>query len=264
MSSMGKPVGATKAAAVSRAKAIFDKHFEWDARFNGDVEPMKAAATAKRTATSLNSALKSFGDLLAPEQLVSLRNAAQAMQDLASDLDTATVLAKRHKVEHDAHELRLRNRQADATAMDRWGTDDAAMLAEAHELAFFLDNWRELEVEEWVLSRVPPGLKYAQREDLRAGGRLLDMLHRRREQAAKPTTSVLTATATTAASMLAIRRRAAGGGRRAAEYVASLARACKSPRTYKDLYYVGLDDYDAWRVWRSAVRTSIMPRVQSR
>ena len=57
--------------------------------------------------------------------------------------------------------------------------------------------------------------------------------------------------------MLAIRRRAA-------EYVASLARACKSPRTYKDLYYVGLDDYDAWRVWRSAVRTSIMPRVQSR
>ena len=253
---MSKPVGTSKPAAVSRAKAIFDKHFEWGARFKGDAEPKQAAATAKRTATSLKSALKSFGELLTPEQLASLRNAAQAMQDLAHDLDTATALAKRHKVQHDAHELRLCNEQADATALDRWGTDDAAMLAEANDLAFFLDNWRELEVEEWVLSRVPPGLKYAQREDLRAGGRLLDMLHRHRQQTEMPTTSVLAVNATTAAPILAIRRRAA-------EYVAGLGRACKSPRTYQYLYYVGLDDYEAWRVWRNAVRASIMPRVHS-
>lgn len=253
---MPKAISTSKAAA-SRAKAIFDKHFEWDARFNADAGPKKAAATAKRTATSLNSALKSFGELLLPEQLAALRHAARVMQDLALDLDTATVLAKQHKVQHDANELRLRHEQADVTALKRWGTDDAAMLAEAHELACFLDNWRELEVEEWVLSRVPPGLKYAQREDLRAGGRLLDMLHRRREPAAKPTTSAFTANATAATSVLAIRRRAA-------EYVASLSRACKSPRTYKDMYYVGLDDYEAWRAWRNAVRTSIMPQVHSR
>lgn len=256
MSFISNPTGTSKKTTVSRAKAIFDKHFEWDARFNGDVEPKKAAATAKRTATSLNSALKSYGELLAPKQLESLRDAAQAMLDLAHDLDTATVLARRHKVQHDVHELRLRNEQADATALQRWGTDDAAMLAEANDLAFFLDNWRELEVEEWVLSRVPPGLKYAHHENWQAGGRLLNMLHRDRRQETMPTTSVLAADNSTVAALLAIRRRAA-------EYVASLSRASKSPRTYKDLYYVGLDDYEAWRVWRSAVRTSIMPRVQS-
>ena len=45
VSSVSKPVGTSKVAAISRAKAIFDKHFEWDARLNGELEPRRGVSS---------------------------------------------------------------------------------------------------------------------------------------------------------------------------------------------------------------------------
>jgi hypothetical protein len=48
----------------TRAQAIFDRHYEFHARYGGDEHPKKSAAEAKRVSTSLRKALAQFSPLL--------------------------------------------------------------------------------------------------------------------------------------------------------------------------------------------------------
>lgn len=221
----------------SRAKALFDSHYAWSARRSGADEPKKAAAGAKRLATGLSTAVTDFGGLLEAGDLQALREAAAAMRRLAVDLDGAAKLADKAKRAHEADYERERRERADATAAVRW-TDDDAMLDEARALADFFDAWHARDVPAWLRGRLAPHLTIMALPDLEVGGRLLDMLAR----AGSPPA---------AAALPAIRRRAA-------EYLRGLERASSSERSYKEIHYVGLDDFDAWRTWRRQL-DALMP-----
>ena len=244
--------GPATARAPSRATALFDERYEWSARWDGDIQPKKDAAAAKRTATSLRTAVKTFETLLSSEQLAAMLSAAAAMTELGTDLDQVCRMANKRKTEFAAEEDAKRKGAADSLAAARWADDEAAMFDEAASLANFFDAWQGLGVEAWILSRQRPGLKYANLpNDLPAGGRLLDMLARFKETKRKESPLA------TDAAALAIRRRAA-------EYLKALRTVDSTSRFYKDMYYVGADDYEAWRAWTAGIRAAVVPPMTSK
>jgi len=218
----------------TRAQAIFDRHYEFHARYGGDEHPKKSAAEAKRISTSLRKALSQFSALLEPEQLKALESASNIMAGLGSDLDVVCRLARNHRTATLAKDLSDWESLTDAVAQERWGGNDEAMIAEARDLVAFVDDRNALEVEEWILSR-NPGCKYAHFPDRVSGRRYLG--------------SVLK---TTPIVVLDVRRHAA-------DYVHDLRDAQRRQRRFQDMYYVGLDDFEAWRAWRMAIAASIVP-----
>lgn len=217
----------------TRAQAIFDRYYEFHARYGGDEHPKKSAAEAKRVSTSLRKALSQFSALLEPEQLQALQSAANVMAGLGSDLDVVCRLARSHRIATIAKDLTDWEALTDAVAQERWA-DDEAMIAEARDLVAFVDDRSALDVEEWILSR-NPGCKYAHFPDRVSGRRHLD--------------SVLKANPLV---VLDVRRHAA-------DYVQGLRDAQRRQRRFQDMYYVGLDDFEAWRAWRIAIAASIVP-----
>lgn len=218
----------------TRAQAIFDRHYEFHARYGGDEHPKKSAAEAKRVSTSLRKALAQFSALLEPEQLQALQSASNVMAGLGSDLDVVCKLARSHRTATMAKDLADWEARTDAVAQERWAGDDEAMIAEARDLVAFVDDRGALDVEEWILSR-NPGCKYAHFPDRVSGRTYLG--------------SVLKA------NPLVVR----DVRRYAADYVHGLRDAQRRQRRFQDMYYVGLDDFEAWRAWRMAIAASIVP-----
>lgn len=222
----------------SRAQSLFAEHYAESARYHGDEAPKKAATAARRTATSMATAAASFQSLLTAEQRKALADGAAVLRNLAGDLDDVCKMARKAQMDYaDAERIR-RETAADSTASARW-LDDEGMFLEAHQLAAFIDQHHALEVDRWLLGRPQArGCTLVHMPDLPSpGGRLVDMLHRR-------------------VSTLLIRRRAA-------EYLAALQEAAKRMRHYKDLYYAAADDYEAWRVWREAIRSATVPPMST-
>lgn len=222
----------------SRAQALFDAHYEFHARYHGDENAKKAAAEARRVATSLGKSITQFTALLDPKQLQALQDASTVMRGLAADLDVVCKLANAHKA--DTARKRLQEWQAlcDQVAAERWAGDDAAMLVEARELSDFWDQADALEVDEWIKSR-QPGARYAQFPDRDSG----------EGERAKELSRLLSSKPL---DTLAVRRHAAF-------YLHALRDAMRRSRRYNELYYVGLDDFEAWRAWRKEIAGKIMP-----
>lgn len=216
-----------------RAQVLFNEHYASRARYEGDAEPKKDAASAKRVATGLRKAVAEFSKLLTPEQQKALADAAAVMRALGADLDKAGALALASHVAQAESDLRSRHAAADATAQGRWADDDEAMIAEARDLAAFVDQTLG---SEWILKH--RGSAYAHfPDDMPAGRRLVDALRGKTGQL----------------NQLGLRRRAA-------EYLAGLRDGRRrTSRRYKDIWYVGLDDYEAWRAWRKEVLGAITP-----
>lgn len=215
---------------------LFDRHYERSARYDGDEAPKKAAAHAKRVASSLRNALTEFGALLEDKDVGALQAAASVMAGLGSDLDTVSKLARDHKVAHEKLRHEERTGHADRVADAAWGADEARMLADAKELAAFVDQTHVLEVETWGLARPKcQGFRYFHMPDTPPGRRLLDMLQ------GQPQSDIF-----------AIRRRAA-------EYLHALkAQGTGSMRRhFQELWYVGLDDFEEWRAWRRELAAAI-------
>jgi len=223
-------------AAADRAKALYEEHYARRARYDGDAEPKKHASSAKRVATGLNKASSEFSALLTPEQRKVLAEAAAVMRALATDLDTASTLALASHTAQLQSDLNARHAAADATAQSRWGDDDAAMLAEARDLAAFIDMPQANESDQWIAKG--RACAYAHfPDDMPTGRRLVDALRNGHD-----------------GERLVLLRR------RAAEYVAGLiAWQQRTPRRYRDTWYVGLDDFEAWRAWRKEMLGAIKP-----
>jgi hypothetical protein len=227
---------ATKAKS-NRVQSLFHEQYESSARYQGDEVAKKDAANAKRVATSLSKAVSSFGRLLSADKLQTLREAAAVMDSLGADISAVTKLAVRCKADHDAQALRKRHDTADQRAAQRWA-DDQAMLLEAKDLADFFDRWHPLKIDISVKARYGAHLTFMSLGQPQEGGRLLDMLDRYNTGRASPE------------GFVAIRRRAA-------EYLDVLVKASQGARTYKDMHYVGMDDYEAWRAGTAAKRSLV-------
>lgn len=228
-----------KVSSSNRAAALFDEHYESAARYHGDEQPKKDAAAARRVATGLRNTLKSFERLLSTQQKQAMLDAASTMASLAIDLDEACRLARRRLADQTAADIARRTSLADAGAAERWVGDDDAMLVEVRELAAFVDQAQALDVGAWLKQRHPGcELEHFPTSELPPGRRLIDMLSQREGGAE---------------FLLQLRRRGA-------EYVAVLRDAERRPgRMYRGMWYVGLDDFEAWRSWRQEVLAAIVP-----
>lgn len=226
-----------------RARALFEQHYQFRAQYEGDADAKKDAAGAKRVATGLRNAVRDFGRLLTEQQQAVMREAAAVMEALGADLDTACGLARVCQTERTAADLAARHAAADAVANQRW-VDNEAMRSEVADLAAFVDQAFATESEQWVVAQHPGCARASFPDDMPPGGRLIDMLKRPAEGGA-------------AAATLTLRRRAA-------EYLAALRTAeRRASRRYGDTWYVGADDYEAWRTWRQQVLAAIRPAKES-
>jgi hypothetical protein len=220
--------------ACARAQALFERHYEGRARFVADEEPKRAASGARRAATALAIAETEFDAILDAKQ--TLRAAVGIMRSLGEDLDGACALARQRKLANDREALAERQAAADRVAVARWAEDDATMLAEAEALADFIDHGDALDVQQWIRER-HVSVDCACFPDEVAG----------RERLA----GVFVDHGKGRASALDVRRRAA-------EYIQALS-SLRTPRQHKDMWYVGLDDFEAWRDWRRAIADAITP-----
>lgn len=223
-------------AADARAKAIFDAHFEFHARYGGDEAPKNSAAEAKRIATSLRKAVELMGPMLEPKELAALSAAAGIMAELGRDLDTVCETARRHKTQRAADDLANYNSRVDQAAQERWGDNESAMLDEARELALFVDQGTTLDVAVW-LGTQHPGAEAPIYPDRMIG------THRQSLDAALHAKPLKT---------LAVRRLAG-------EYILILRDAMRRKRAFQNMWYLGLDDFEAWRAWRKEISKKIVP-----
>lgn len=225
-------------AATDRARALFDEHYAYRARYAGDAETRKDAASAKRVATGLSKASNEFSRLLTADQQQVLGQAASIMRALATDLDKASAIARAVMVEQAETDLRARHAAADRIAHARWAGDDAAMLAEARDLADFIDRSHATESDQWIFKHRQCAFAHFP-DDMPPGRRLIDALANGHE----------------GERMVLLRRRTA-------EYVGGLtAWQQRMTRRYTDTWYVGLDDFEAWRSWRKAILGAITPAL---
>lgn len=135
--------------ARADARALFERSFKDKAAFDGDKQPKQDASSAKRTATALQTTADSWRlrDVLQPEQVLALHAAIRTMRHLAATLDDVAILAREHhkaceeaRKREQAEREAARARTLDELALNRWGSNDEAALAEASELAHFLDG----------------------------------------------------------------------------------------------------------------------------
>ena len=209
-----------------RASVLFEEKYRPHAEWHGDERARKDAASARRVATGVVSAASQFKDLLPPQETETLRQAALILRALSKDLDKVAVLSEASLRAREARDLKQRHASADELAAKRWQTD-AAMLTEAPDLAAFVDQFEDSGAKSWTLSR-HRGCVYAYGPDesMSSGRRLVDLLNPKGN----------------CESVLEVRRRAA-------EYVLHLqSNARRVTRQYDEMWYVGLDDYEEWRV----------------
>lgn len=223
----------------SRAQTLFDEHYAFHARYYGDEAPKKHAASAKRTATQLNSAAKDFKDVLPLAQSQTLCEAAAVMSALGRDLDAVCILANACKAEHTAKTITETSQALDNIAERRWGMDEMAMIHEARSLALFVDCFQALEVEEWLKSQNGQSHLHFGVESLPTGPRLMEMLEKLKHQAP------------TAQAMLNIKRRAA-------QYIQVLSEVRPSYQTGR-YRTATIADFEQWSAWHNSVSQAIKP-----
>ena len=209
--------------------------YRHDARYNGAERPKKDAATARRAATTLKNSLETFYSL-SPEQRLALDAAASVLATLAADLDGVAAWAKAYEVHCDAERVCQRLEAEDALAEKLWAGDDAAMLADARELAeLFSPPGRELMGEYLKQSKVFDVIYLAELND----SRRLDSLR-------------LAATAQPS-DFEKFRRDTA--------YCVDqvLSRRARLEKNYRGEMSceVGGKDYLAWKAWRKTVRAAV-------
>jgi len=229
---------ATRAVAKSRAQTLFETLYRDRATWDGEAEPKKHTAAARRMATSLEGTVRDFERLLSPDEADTLHKAAEILRSLGGDLQQVCQLARGAKLARERKDLQDRNAAADAVAGQRW-PDDEAMLSEAADLATFIDQHDASMARTWVQGR-HSGCRYIHFPDgMPTGRRLIDMLNPDMN-AHQP-------------DRVALRRRAA-------EYVVGLQDGQReAPRQHKDIWAVGTDDYEAWRAWRAEIKAAITP-----
>lgn len=99
----------------SRAELIV-KRFRFDVDMSGDETFKNKKASVKRAATALRTALTDFTMVLEPDQLESIKTAANTLDRLSDDIDRAGKLAKQSKADHDAEFKRSQDEKHDKLA----------------------------------------------------------------------------------------------------------------------------------------------------
>jgi len=220
----------------SRVDALFEEKYRVHAEWEGDERSKRDAASARRMATGAIHALQKFDRLLPTDDVEVLQRAVSILDTLADDLDKVGVMSRTAKTKRERHDWLERTDKADKAAAARWASDDA-MRAEAIDLAAFVDQRHQLATKAWLLSIHPECQLVDYPDHMPQGMRLIDLLNRQ----SSPT------------EVVNLRRRSA-------EYVLALEAGQRcTPRRYKDMWHVGLDDYEAWRAWRSRIHATITP-----
>ena len=210
--------------ATDRVQSLFDDQYRHHAEWEGDERPRKDAASARRMATGAISAVKQFESLLPREDAETLRRAGAILRTLAGDLDEVAAISRVAKTERERRNTKARLEAADQMAAGRWASENA-MRAEAADLAAFVDRSRESGASAWVLAKHPGCTMAAFPDQMPPGRRLVDMLNLKNGPI-----DLLTLT------------------RRSAEYVLGLGAGQRSnQRRSRDMWVVGLDDYEDWR-----------------
>lgn len=126
--------------------------WEYDARYNAELNIKVQVAHAKRTATTLKKALTQFKKIR-PEQELALQAAASAMTSLAMELAPLVPWAKAYKTFCDAERARENIEELEALATARWGTDDAAVQFEADLVKELGTKEGRMAFAQWLHSR---------------------------------------------------------------------------------------------------------------
>ncbi len=123
--------------AAGRDDLIF-RRFKDQASYYGDEVLRNRQATARRTASNLAKSLQEFGDMLDGEQLRAGREAVNALNRLADDIERAGRMAKAFKAREDAQRAAEHARKLEALAgelLSGWSTEQIIECA-AHLAAF--------------------------------------------------------------------------------------------------------------------------------
>ena len=136
----------TRFQKQSRLKADPEliQRWEWSARYHGDAKIKIELANAKRTATSMQKARTQFSHIK-PEHDLAIRAAASALRSLAGDLAALATWAKAYGAFCEAERKREDAAELEATAQERWGSDES-------EVKFEYDLIRELVSDEGQLA----------------------------------------------------------------------------------------------------------------
>lgn len=126
-------------AASTRQKVNMElaERFDFAMRREGDKPIRLQMAKARRAATAVNNLLAEFKDIL-PTQIKELESSAKALRKLADDLEGLARFAKGYQAFYQAEIRREEDDELEALAMQRWGTDQAAVEFEwalIHELS---------------------------------------------------------------------------------------------------------------------------------
>jgi hypothetical protein len=145
--------------------------WEWDARANGDKHIKVEIAKAKRTATALEKSISQFCNLKASHEK-SIRDAAKAMRELASELAALAAWAREYHAFWSAEWKRQEAEEVEAFAASRW-PEPSAMAFEKAVLEELSSSEGRLAFAAWchannrhtdcALGEVSPPIDYLQR-----------------------------------------------------------------------------------------------------
>ena len=143
----------TKFMAQTRIKVdpALAERWDFDARSNGDHTIKQQIANAKRTATTLEKAIKQFSNIR-PEQELALKAAASAMRSLAAELAPLAAWGKAYKAFCEGEYKRERSEALEAIAAARWGADTSALQFEADLVQELASQDGRLVFAQWLHS----------------------------------------------------------------------------------------------------------------
>ena len=214
-------------AIDDRSEFLFTERYQYLAEYYGDKESKAHASEVKRTASLLRNAQETLHIFLEYEQLEALRAAVQVLDGFGKALDEVSVKARKILKTRVDNAQRKREESAENCAVRRWGTDNEAMVAEAQQLAEFVDNGYCSGAKKWIGER--RGVKYA--------------THYQRDKEFGPTLAQLLQPCFRHGGVQTVEIRLCAG-----EYINFLqesgASAC---RKSGDTWATGLDDFEAWK-----------------
>lgn len=135
-----------------KADAELIQRWEWEARFYGDAKIKIELASAKRTATSMLKACAQFSNLK-PEHELAIKAAASALRTLAQELALLAIWARAYGAFCEAERKREDAAELEATAQERWGSDERAVKFEHDVIRELASNEGQLAFGAWCHSR---------------------------------------------------------------------------------------------------------------
>lgn len=210
------------------------------------------AALAKRLATQLTQTVSRFEYTVKPEQRLALQAAANVMKAMATELAQVVVWSKAYKVHCDQVALAEKTEEQDAAAVKRWGGDSASMLTEAKELIDFLGKGKDQGshelIQEWAKCYRQLPKKCSVKAPL---GSYYDLTSQLEGVLSKPSNQL------SQSDVLKIKRLTAELLR--CFFLSDKNGSLSESFSGNVFYYLGADDYEAWRAWRKSVHAAIAP-----